>query len=303
MIVIQLMGGLGNQLQQYALYRKFISLNVPAAIDISWFEEKNQADMLAKRKIELKLLEGSDFKVATKEEISELKGGDDFFGKVRRKLLKSSVREYEENIIYDPKVLQFTDMYIRGYFACELYYHDILKSLRNELKFPVERSENSETINKISVDMQKSNSVSVHIRRGDYLDTVNAEMFGGICTDEYYKAAIAYCNEHIDNPKYFIFSDDTDYAREFADGCPNATVIDVNHADESFFDIYLMSMCKHNITANSTFSFWGARFNSNEAAIKIRPTKHKNSQTFDAEKMPVWWPGWKFISPEGVFYE
>ena len=104
--------------------------------------------------------------------------------------------------------------------------------------------------------------------------------------------------EEFPNAPFFLFSDDIRYLKEnFAR--EDCTIVDINHDQESFYDIWLMSQCKHNICANSTFSFWGARLNSHEDKIMIRPTIHKNSQIFRKEEMEDLWPGWSFISPEG----
>ena len=104
--------------------------------------------------------------------------------------------------------------------------------------------------------------------------------------------------EEFPNVHFFLFSDDIRYLKEnFAR--EDCTIVDINHGQESFYDIWLMSQCKHNICANSTFSFWGARLNSHEDKIMIRPTIHKNSQIFRKEEMEELWPGWSFISPEG----
>ena len=80
---------------------------------------------------------------------------------------------------------------------------------------------------------------------------------------------------------------------------PEYSYVDWNTGKDSFYDIYLMSCCRHNICANSTFSFWGARLNGNEDKIMIRPAKHKNSQVFDRTQMEELWKGWTFIDENG----
>lgn len=284
-------------------------MGVPAKIDLSWFRTSNQEAMLAKRLIELEYIDGIDYEIASRSEVEELIGSDSFFGKLKRKLNKSESKRYIENTIYDASLLELTDAYIEGYFACEYYYHDILPNLRKELSFPIHKSSAYSEIKNLVDDMEKCDSVSIHIRRGDYLDSANQEMFGGICTSEYYGRAIKICMERLDNPKFYVFSDDYDFASSYAAGFMGMNsgiemrAIDINSGDDSFFDIYLMSKCKHNITANSTFSFWGARLNDNDNPIKIRPTIHKNSQVFVKEDMMKLWPGWIFVSPYGDSFE
>lgn len=295
MIIVQVAGGLGNQLQQYALYRKFVRLGKEARLDISWFSEENQKDMLAKRELELEYFDRLVYEVCSPEEKKELIGTEGLAGKLRRKFLPGSVKWFHESKMYHPELLNMEDMYISGYFACEKYYADILYDLRERIQFP--ESNNPEN-NRLAEEMQNLESVSVHIRRGDYLDPENAAMFGNICTDAYYKGAIDLIKEKYPGAHFYIFSDDVSYVKEHYTG-EEYTVVDINHGRESFYDIWLMSKCRHNICANSTFSFWGARLNPYEEKIMIRPTIHKNSQVFLKEEMEELWQGWHFISPEG----
>ena len=123
-------------------------------------------------------------------------------------------------------------------------------------------------------------------------------MFGGICTEEYYEQAIKMIKEEVPDARFYIFSDDAAYVKGKYQG-EDYTVVDINHGRDSFYDIWLMSNCRHNICANSTFSFWGARLNENEDKIMIRPTIHKNSQIFVKKEMEELWRGWRFINPKG----
>lgn len=296
MIIIQVAGGLGNQLQQYALYRKFVRLGKEARLDLSWFLDiATQEKVLAKRELELTHFDRLIYESCTADEKAALIGNDNLSGKLRRKLLPFTVHHFEESKMYHPEILNFEDMYLSGYFACEKYYADILYDLREKIQFP--KSDNPLNL-MMAEKMQSCESVSVHIRRGDYLDPENRAMFGNICTDAYYAKAMERIREEFPNAHFFLFSDDIRYLKEnFAR--EDCTIVDINHDQESFYDIWLMSQCKHNICANSTFSFWGARLNSHEDKIMIRPTIHKNSQIFRKEEMEELWPGWSFISPEG----
>lgn len=314
MIIIELMGGLGNQLQQYALYKKLEKNGIDVRLDISWFDAENQENMEAKRKLELCYILGVDFMPCSQEEKEKILGKNNIFGKIKNKLFPDSIKHFRENSLYHGELIdgilnhRITELYISGYFACEYYYAEIIPQLQKELEFPIKQSANKSKILNFTIDMKGRESVSVHIRRGDYLDEVNKAMFGNICTDEYYDAAIKLCIERIERPKFFVFSDDEEYACSFAkaitDKYPEirSEAVCVNKGDESFFDIYMMSCCKYNICANSTFSFWGARLNLYEDKIMIRPTIHANNQSFDLEKMYTWWKGWTFISPEGDVY-
>lgn len=332
MIIIQIAGGLGNQLQQYALYQKFKSLGAEAKLDLSWFEqfedtgresknieqnqEQNKDDhgtnktkpaikqniVVTNRQCELEFFGHLPYESCTKEEKTALTGSQGLAGKLRRKLLPQTVHWYKEEQMYDPELLNYRKMYLSGYFACEKYYADILPELREMIRFPEiadaqKRMANEEMLERI----RSSRAVSVHIRRGDYLQPENAAMFGNICTEEYYESALNYMKEKIEDPHFFLFSDDTAYAKEHYQG-EEYTIVDINHGDDSFYDMYLMSRCEGNICANSTFSFWGARLNARTDKIMIRPTIQKNSQVFDEVQMKDLWKDWVFIDPQGNQY-
>ena len=306
MIIIEVTGGLGNQLQQYAIYRKFVMMGVEARLDVSWFNEAQmtQSDkakgasgipVVTKRQLELRKFDRILFEACSEEDKRRLIGADGIEGMFRRKLLPFTVRRFQETEMYHPEIFTFEDMYISGYFACEKYFADIMYDLRSKIQFPP--SDNIRN-HELAMEMRWCNSVSVHVRRGDYLKPENAEMFGNICTDAYYEAAINLMKEKVEDAHFYIFSDDVDYVREKYVG-EEYSIVDLNHGKDSFYDMWLMINCNHNICANSTFSFWGARLGKYADKIKIRPTIHKNSQVFIKEEMEDLWKGWLFISPEG----
>ena len=299
MIIIQVAGGLGNQLQQYALYRKLVRLGKEVRLDLAWFqslEKKKEAGAVTMRELELDYFDRLIYEACTQEEKEELIGGEDFKGKLRRRLLPATVRWFHESKMYHPEIFGFENMYLSGYFACEKYYADILYDLREKIQFPPSKNPLNQ---EMAEEMQECDSVSMHIRRGDYLNPENKEIFGDICTSAYYRRAMEVMREKIPDAHFYIFSDDVSYVKKELQG--NAyTVVDINHGKDSFYDMWLMSQCKHNICANSTFSFWGARLNSNEDKVVIRPTIQKNSQVFVKEEMEDLWKGWRFVSPEGI---
>lgn len=304
MIIIQVMGGLGNQLQQYALYRKFVKLGIETRLDISWFTEEQQMHReqaggrnttVTRRELELAYFDNLVMETCTREEKNALTGSEGFWGKIRRKVLPFTVHWFHECKMYHPEIFDFDNMYLSGYFACEKYYADILYDLREKIQFP-------ESTNPLNIEMAEKmrscSSVSMHIRRGDYLNTENADLFGNICTDAYYQKAIEIIENEVQDAHFYLFSDDIAYVKQRFTG-KKYTIVDINRGKDSFYDMRLMSCCRHNICANSTFSFWGARLNSNENKIMIRPTIQKNSQVFVKEEMEELWQGWRFVSPQG----
>lgn len=308
MIIIEVMGGLGNQMQQYALYQKMKTLGKEAKLDVSWFLDKErQETVLAARSLELEWFDQLPMECCTEEEKRALLGNGGFFGKVKKKLLPGTNRHFQETGMYHPEIFELDDAYLSGFWACEKYYADILPKLRELIVFPgqgdgAEVFADSEAValrnQSLMERMRQEVSVSLHIRRGDYLDPENAAMFGGICTDAYYEAAVNFIRERFPAAHFYVFSDDPAYAKEHYRE-PEFTVVDWNTGKNSLFDMQLMSCCKHNICANSTFSFWGARLNPSPDKIMIRPSKHKNGQDAGMERMKELWSGWKLIDGEG----
>ena len=298
------MGGLGNQLQQYALYKKLESMGKDVRLDISWFQNPEvQSEVLAERKFELDYFEGITYRAATSEDMKSVLGRtldekESVKSKLKRKILPASNPTFTETDMYHEEIFQFTDKYLEGYWACEKYYADILPALREEIHFPKPDKDISEQNEAAIHRMEETDSVSVHIRRGDYLNAANSAIFGAISTEAYYKSAIAYIKEHSPNARFFFFSDDIPYVKKHyrEDGYE---IIDWNHGKNSFYDMMLMSHCRHNIAANSTFSFWGARLNQNPSKIMIRPSIHKNSQVFIPGQMQELWKDWVLITPQG----
>lgn len=198
--------------------------------------------------------------------------------------------------MYHPQIFSWRNKYLAGYWACEAYYADILETLRRQIRFPESREvRNRETME----EMADQTAVSIHVRRGDYLDAVNASMFGGICTEAYYDTCIRYVKERYPEAVFYVFSDDEEYVRARYHG-PEFRIVDWNRGKDSFYDIQLMSSCRHNICANSTFSFWGARLNENPEKLMLRPSIHKNAQFCIPGQMKKLWAGWTLVTPEGA---
>ncbi len=293
MIIIKMNGGLGNQLQQYALYEKLRSLGKEVKLDISWFYK--DMGKASRRDLELDYFPNVTYESCTGEEVKKIMGSRNILKKIFEKMHVTQSPIYVESQMYDEKIFQMDRKILEGYWACEAYYADIMKELQQKLEFP--EIKNPKNI-RMKEKMEQTNSISIHLRRGDYLTAENQQMFGGICTEEYYDRAIIYMREQVESGHFFVFSDDPAYARKKYAG-KEFTIVDINHGKDSFWDMYLMSCCKHNICANSTFSFWGARLNQNEDKIMVRPLKQKNCDWYVPEKMKQLWKGWTLIDENG----
>lgn len=140
-------------------------------------------------------------------------------------------------------------------------------------KFREERL--SEETTKIQKCAESCNSVSLHVRRGDYVSSGNKNLFGGICTTHYYEEAIRYMREHVQDPVFYVFSNDISWVKENL-VIPDPVYVTHNEGENSWQDMYLMSKCKHHIIANSTFSWWGAYLNRDKQKLVVCPPKLTN---------------------------
>jgi hypothetical protein len=289
------MGGLGNQLCQYALYEKFKFLGKNVKLDL--YDYYTTGDDREWRKLELDWFDGLKYETCTDEDrIKYLDSDLKWYSRIRRKIFGRKSLQLDDTGEYIPDLLDRDNVYLYGYWDCERYYNDIMPLLRDKIKFPPNpNTKNIDIIKK----MESENSVSIHIRRQDYLTVAEGKRYMGICTDEYYKMAMEYIEKKVPNTVYYVFSDDIQYAKaNFNRG--NMHVIDWNTGKDSMYDMELMSHCKHNICANSTFSIWGARLNPYPEKIMIRPLKHDNYETIDIEKTHENWKNWVLINEQGA---
>lgn len=300
MIIIHVMGGLGNQLYQYALSEKLKTLGKKVKLDLYAYKDAQGEDK-EWRTFDLERLEGLEYEACTKEERtlfldSSMKLKD----RVRRKLTGRKSRMVREKEGYMPEIFEMDDVYLYGFWGCERYYCDIQELLRRKIRFPKSANPANDEAAK---EMERANSVSVHIRRKDYLTVAGGKRYMGICTQEYYEGALRFIRKNIDNPVFYIFSDDAEYAREhFRES--DMRIVDWNTGEDGIYDMELMSRCKHNICANSTFSIWGARLNCNDGKLMLRPLRHDNYETLTPERIHENWRGWTLLDAAGeVVYE
>lgn len=183
-----------------------------------------------------------------------------YYSKLIEKILKTiGIKEITDRS-YHSNNNKALVKYFSGYWQTEQHFSHIKKEIRKAFQFPVERlNDESQEIAKM---ITHCNSISIHIRRGDYTRPQFVGIYGNICTLDYYVKAINKSMESVDNPTYFVFSDDIDWVKQNLK-IPNPIYVNCNKGNDSWQDMYLMSICKHNITANSTFSWWGAWLNAN----------------------------------------
>lgn len=170
----------------------------------------------------------------------------------------------------------------------EDYWQDLSYVGSTSYIFNTRRLDHDSKNLKILEKINATNSISIHIRRGDYVSSKYANIYAGVCDLAYYNRAIKYISSRVENPSFFVFSDDFEWVKSNID-ISNADFIDWNLDKNSYIDMFLMNQCKHNIIANSTFSWWGAYNNAiRREGIVISPTKWFASNSFTE---PLIFPG------------
>ena len=272
MILVEIQGGLGNQMFLYAIGRRMsLERETPLLLDLTWF------DTQALRTFRL-----GHFNIQAQTATSSLV--DQFRSRrleqrVMRVLRRFAGDRYRYEMIrenldlryhLDPNVLNAGgNLYLRGYFQHPDYFAPIANQLREEFKvITAPTPENKAMLAQI----HNVNSVSLHIRRGDFVTNEVTNRTHGVMPMHYYTDAISLIAKRVQNPHFFVFSDDVTWAEQNLKLDHAMTVVKHNSGETDYEDLRLMMSCKHQIIANSSFSWWGAWLNTHDEKIVIAPS-------------------------------
>jgi hypothetical protein len=285
MIIIRLMGGLGNQLFQYALGRRLSWMQkVPLKLDTSKLDHLDPP-----RKFALDDLQ-------TKTEIASLKDvwrvsiphRSDFPARVRN-YCERHLPYYRRSVItephyhFTPEILKAPrNAYLIGYWQSEKYFLEIRDLLIEdlELKNPLSL-ESQKYLDKI----QNTNAVSMHIRQGDYQTNPQYRNTYEECLPEYYTNAVEYLVERFGQIQVFAFSDEPDWVKQNIHLPVPLTIIERQNPSSDVEDMFLISTCHHHIIANSTFSWWGAWLSQHPEKTVIAPNKWFKDQSVNTKDL------------------
>ncbi len=289
MVITNIIGGLGNQMFQYAVGRALsLKCGSNLQLDISAF-----ANYELHQGFELQRIFNCTIGIATEADVRRVLGWQSL-SLVRRIFLRQSMAKFrckefviEPHFQYWAAVNNLTeDCYLYGYWQTEKYFTDVVVQIRKDFTFklPME-SKNSEVAKLIN----QVNAVSLHVRRGDYLNNPKNIATHGLCSLEYYLAAIKHIAKHVERPHFFIFSDDIAWVKDNLKLDFPHQYVDHNYGAESYNDMRLMSLCKHHIIANSSFSWWGAWLNSSANKIVVAPQRWFAINTDISDLLPMDW--------------
>ena len=290
MIIVRVTGGLGNQMFQYAMYKSLEKKGKLVKLDSkSFYETKKEHNGY-----ELERIFDIKPNKPTKEDLEKFDENNiSTLLKIKRKLFGDKKFVYDtKEYVFNKDVYKLKNSYLNGYWQSIKYFEGIENDIKKDFRFKNQLdNKNLEILNEI----ENSNSISILIRRGDYMSPENYNMYGCIATPTYYKKAIKVIEEKVENPTFFVFSNDMDWVKKNIQINSRVFYIDINSGNGSYKDMQLMSNCKHNIIANSSFSWWGAWLNENKNKIVIAPKKWINREDVDSDKIELFCEGWTLL--------
>jgi len=291
MIVVKLKGGLGNQLFQYAVGRQLSEIHgTELKIDISMFGDYEWHDYsLWPLNIKENISSQEEIALLTHKKLSKFERVfGSFFGS-KSKLASTHI--VERHFHFDPEILKLPDgVYLDGYWQSEKYFKNIEEIIRRE--FTV-NSQQTGKDRELSEDIGACESVSLHIRRGNYISDPLTNKTHGTCSLNYYQECVKLLTEEVKEPHFFVFSDDPEWAQDNLNLDWPKIFVDHNDADKDYEDLRSMSLCRHHIIANSTFSWWGAWLSTTKDKLVFFPKqwfaegKHDTRDLFPA--------GWRSV--------
>ena len=267
-IIVNLKGGLGNQLFQYACGRA-LSLQNKAdfGLDINGFDRAAPTETARKYALGVFKIKAG---IATEAEILKTKYPFGIVSKGMRFIRAKILRQFI--IGYDKKVLTWKgDVYLDGFFQSEKYFSQYSKEILADIQ--LKQPCTTHTVAIIEEIRSKKNSISLHIRRGDYVKDKTTNLYHGTCGPEYYAKALQHVTNKIGTDVHiFVFSDDIVWVHENMPlAYPCTYVSDVTKIPD-YEELICMSTCMHNIIANSSYSWLGAWLNQNKYKIVVAPS-------------------------------
>ena len=269
MIMVRLSGGIGNQMFQYATGRTVALLQDTEVVfdtvefDYAWMKPWN-----TRRKYELGCF-SLPARFASNADIMKFMR----FGCQRLTPFRRWANHYyrEAEFRFDPAVMtQGQLLYLEGYWQSPRYFERYFDVISQDFAW---KSPLSSPAAEIAAQISAAESVGIHVRRGDYVSNPKTQAHHGSCSIDYYRKAVAYITDRLQTPRLFVFSDDPDWVESSLQFELPTVVFRNNQQAPPAEDMRLMSLCKHNVIANSSFSWWAAWLNVNPAKLVVAPQK------------------------------
>lgn len=282
MIIVKLMGGMGNQMFQYAAGRRLaIKHKTILKLDLTFLLDRTPRENFTYRDYDLDVFNIKEY-FASASEINRFVQDTGLIDKIKRKLrMKVLIQEPHFNF-FQPLLSAPRNSYLEGYWQSEKYFKDIEQVIRNEFTLKSDLDYDSK---KMADKIISSEAVCLNVRRADYVNNPILNKVYSVCDLEYYFKCIDYISERVSNPQFFIFSDDIEWCKNNLPINWSSTIVSHKYAGKKFeYYLKLMTLCKHYIIPNSTFAWWAAWLNENPKKIVIAPEKwfnHPSKNTDD----------------------
>ena len=282
MIVVKLLGGLGNQMFQYAFGRSVSAYhNTELFLDTIDLESRDVAHTYRNFSLDNFYIKAV---VAPQDLVKWQHRKKSLFKKAILKIPFSGKLNVvsEGKIHFDPSIgMPANNVYLSGYWQSPLYFNTVENLLYDDFRFISPPNSEFESI---LSGIKEGNSVSLHIRRGDYVTNPETIAYHGLCDLAYYNKAIDLMRNKVHDPVFFIFSDDPQWVEQNFELSENIILVSRSESNQ-FDDLQLMSSCKHAIIANSSFSWWGAWLINNPDKIIIAPKKWYQNDAINTDNL------------------
>jgi hypothetical protein len=289
LIVAQILGGLGNQMFQYAAARALsLSSGRTLLLDTSGFSKYG-----LHQGFELQRVFNCPAQTAQQADLVRVLGWQS--SDLAKRLLSRPAMRWlrRESFVIEPHYNYWSgidsvpqDAYLVGYWQSERYFSAYVDAIRQDLSFKTPLNASNEAMANI---INGTCSVSLHVRRGDYVTNPAANSVHGLCSMDYYLRAVQHVAKQLAQPHFFVFSDDIEWAKNSLHIDFPCTFIAHNTGADSYMDMHLMSLCQHNIIANSSFSWWGAWLNANPGKCVIAPKNWFAKEMPAQDLIPAGW--------------
>ncbi len=291
MDIVRFKGGLGNQMFQYAFLKSLEYHKRKAGASLGFYEEYPDSRRFELDRVfpNIRMDKGFDTEfLASYDKWNLIKSDSKKLERFKKDVKNRYFWSETEDEVgrYQAEVYLTENCVFAGYWQTEKYFIEIRKDLLEDFRFL--NGDREQSLSALGQQLlEHDNYVSVHVRRGDYLQF--SEVYGNICKEQYYEAAMAYISQRVQSPVFVFFSDDIEWVKGHYGDKKSIYVEESMFEDyQSWYDMYLMSCCSHNIIANSTFSWWGAWLNQREEKLVIAPKKWMNNRNM-ADICPKNW--------------
>ncbi len=292
MIISKIAGGLGNQLFMYAAGKRLAQKhNTVLKLDIDGYRYVGSSLEYNKYKLEHFNISEA---IATEEEIKIIRGQNSKLKRAAAKYLPKRMlptlninHVRERNLQFDSDILNLPDnVYLDGYWQSEKYFNDIREQLLKE--FSVKNI--SDEMNNTGDEINKVTSVAMHVRRGNFVADPEVNRIHGAMDLDYYQRCMEYFEKNIDSPNFYVFTDDPEWVDANITSDYPVNIVSNPNIFQDYEEQYLMSLCKHQIIPNSTFSWWPAWLNRNPDKIVCAPQAwYRSSERSSTDLIPKEW--------------